>query len=155
MQTSAKGIAFIKRHEGFRPKAYTCAAGVWTIGYGHTAGVRPGDEVTQAEADDYLAADLARYEAAVRAAGIPSLTQGQFDALVSLCYNIGAAAFGSSTLLKRAKANPNDPAIRDGFMRFVYAGKRPLAGLRKRRSEEADMYFSAAQKNAKCATQSA
>jgi lysozyme len=142
MKTSNTGIAFIKRHEGYRDKAYQCSAGRWTIGYGHTLGVKQGDAITPAQAEAYLAADLAKYEAAVNAASIKGLNQPKFDALVSLAYNIGVAAFNSSTLLKKAKANVCDVAIRNEFMRFVYVRKQHNKGLYSRRAAEANMYFS-------------
>ena len=142
MKTSKNGIDFIKRHEGLELKAYQCSAGVWTIGYGHTDGVKPGDVITQAQVEAYLAADLAKYEAAVNAAGIPNLNQNQFDALVSLAYNIGITAFGGSTLVKRAKVNANDATIRAAFMMWTKAGGKYNTGLSKRRTNEANLYFS-------------
>ena len=141
MKTSKNGIDFIKRHEGLELKAYQCSAGVWTIGYGHTGGVKPGEMIAPAQAEAYLAADLAKYEAAVNSAAIPGLNQNQFDALVSLAYNIGAAAFGGSTLLKKAKANANDATIRAAFAMWTKAGGKFNAGLSKRRANEANLYF--------------
>jgi lysozyme len=142
MKVSSAGVSLIKQLEGYREKAYQCSAGVWTIGYGHTGGVKPDDRVTQADADALLAADLARFEAAVNAAGIPDITQNQFDALVSLCYNIGEAAFGKSTLRRLAKVNPTDTRIKYEFLKWVNAGGKPSEGLRKRREQEAALYFS-------------
>ena len=141
MTTSSSGIAFIKRHEGFEKKAYQCSAGVWTIGYGHTVGVRQGDVITLAQAEALLASDLKKYEAAVNAANIPGLNQNQFDALVSLCYNIGVTAFGRSTLVRRAKVDANDATIRAAFLLFKMVGGKLNAGLYRRRTEEANMYF--------------
>ena len=65
----------------------------------------------------------------------------QFDALTSFTYNVGSGAFGGSTLLKKLKVNPNDPTIRDEFMRWVYGGGEILPGLVTRREAEADLYF--------------
>jgi lysozyme len=141
MKTSDSGVAFIKRHEGLRLSAYQCGAGVWTVGYGHTMGVKPGDKITPAQADALLAADLAGYEAAVNAAGISGLNQAQFDALVSLAYNIGAAAFGASTLVKKAKANASDAALRGEFLKWSHVRGKRSSGLYRRRAAEANMYF--------------
>jgi lysozyme len=142
MKTSDSGIAFIKRHEGIELNAYQCSAGRWTIGYGHTANVKQGDAITLAQAEAYLAADLAKYEAAVNAANIKGLSQPKFDALVSLAYNIGVVNFNGSTLLKKAKANAFDVTIRSEFMRWVHVRKQRNKGLYSRRAAEANMYFS-------------
>jgi lysozyme len=141
MKTSTNGIAFIKRHEGLRLQAYQCSAGKWTIGYGHTGGVQQGDAITLAQANAYLVADLAKFEAAVNAAGIPNLRQNQFDALVSLVYNIGVANFITSQLYRKVKENPNDSTLRVEFMKFIHANKKPNEGLRKRRAAEVELYF--------------
>ena len=68
--------------------------------------------------------------------------QNQFDALVSLAYNIGVSAFAKSTVAKRVNANPNDPTIRDAFLLWSKAAGKVLAGLVRRRTAEADLYFS-------------
>lgn len=101
MHTSPEGIAAIRGYEGCRLRAYQDIAGVWTIGVGHTGNdVHPDSHWTQEHADEVLAHDLNRFELAVDSAiGVP-LTQGQFDALVSLCFNIGTAAFVNSTLVR-------------------------------------------------------
>lgn len=88
------GLALIKQYEGCRLAAYRCAAGVWTIGYGHTAGVHSGMTITQAQADAYLRQDIAKFEGYVNnPAYVPitaNLNQNQFDALVSFAFNLGA-----------------------------------------------------------------
>ncbi len=141
MKTSQKGIDLIKRFEGFSPTAYLCPAGVWTIGYGHTAGVRAGDSVDEDTAEDFLREDLADAEGAVGKYVKVPLKQWQFDALVSFAFNLGAGNLYSSTLLKKVNRNPDDPAIRQEFEKWVYAGGRVLPGLVERRKAEADMYF--------------
>jgi lysozyme len=141
MKTSFDGKNLIKKFEGLRLQAYQCSAGVWTIGYGHTGGVKEGSRITQAQADTLLEGDLAAFEGAVNAAGIPHLTQNQFDALVSLVYNIGVGAFSKSTLLRLARINPMDARIRHEFLRWVNVNGTPNAGLRKRREQEAELYF--------------
>ena len=140
MRTSRKGIEFIKAHEGLRLDAYLCPAGVPTIGYGHTYNVKMGDRITEEQAERFLIGDLIVAETEVNRYGF-DLTQNQFDALVSFVYNIGAGNFRSSTLLKRLKANPNDPDIANQFKRWVYGGGKVLPGLVRRRNEESKLYF--------------
>ena len=79
MKTSAIGRNLIQRFEGFRSEAYLCPSGVWTIGYGHTAGVKPGDTCTPDEADEFLKQDLRTAENTVNAQNL-DLNQCQFDA---------------------------------------------------------------------------
>lgn len=144
MKTSNKGIEFIKRHEGFRARAYKCPAGVWTIGYGHTGGVKSGDVITEAQGGMYLRADLAQAERVVEMQFLP-LSQNKFDALVSFVFNVGEGNFLRSTLLRKAKRNVNDPEIANEFRKWnkarVNGILKPLPGLTKRRAEEAKLYF--------------
>ena len=140
MKTSNKGIELIKRHEGFRNKAYKCPADVWTIGYGHTRGVNNGDGITEMEGERFLRQDLAHAEAVVNSQR-GDLTQNQFDALVSLVFNIGSGNFTRSTLLRKLKVNANDPTIAYEFSRWKYGGGKVLPGLVKRRKDENDLYF--------------
>lgn len=136
-------IEFIKRHEGCRLKAYRCSANKLTIGYGHTGNdVKEGMTITQAEADNLLAKDLEKFETYVKDAtkGV-TLNENQFAALVSFTYNVGPKNFNNSTLLKRIKANANDPDIVNQFRRWNKAGTTVLPGLVKRREEEAKLYF--------------
>jgi lysozyme len=140
MRTSRKGIELIKAHEGLRLDAYLCPAGVPTIGYGHTHGVKMGDRITEEQAEKFLIGDLIVAETEVNRYGL-NINQNQFDALVSFVYNIGAGNFRSSTLLKRLKANPNDPDIANQFKRWVHGGGKVLPGLVRRRDEEAKLYF--------------
>ena len=144
MKTSNKGIDLIKRHEGFRRKAYKCPAGVWTIGYGHTGGVKSGDVITAARGEELLREDLAHAERVVDMQCLP-LSQNQFDALVSLVFNVGEGNFLRSTLLRKAKRNVNDPSIADEFRKWnkarVSGSLTPLAGLVRRREGELKLYF--------------
>ena len=140
MTTSKNGIEFIKRHEGLRLKAYQDAAGVWTIGYGSTGGVRPGDVINEAQAEALLREDIRTAEREVNRHKL-NINQNQFDALVSFTFNVGSGNFRSSTLLKRIKENPNHPDIKKQFGRWIYAGGKRLPGLVKRRAEEAKLYF--------------
>ena len=141
MKTSSKGIALIKEFEGLRLKAYKCPGGVWTIGYGHTAGVKPGIVITEAQAEQFLKEDLITFEKAVNTQNL-SLNQNQFDALVSFTYNVGTGNFSSSTLLRKVRANPLDNSIMDEFLRWVYSKGRVLPGLQHRRLAEMKLYFS-------------
>jgi lysozyme len=144
--TSAAGLALIKRYEGLKLKAYLCPAKVATIGYGSTRyhdgrRVVLTDKLTnEAEATQLLLSTLNQFETVVNK-NLPNVNQCQFDALVSLCYNIGGASFAKSTLVRKAKVNPNDPSILDEFMRWNKAGGKVLAGLTTRRADEAKLYF--------------
>lgn len=113
----------------------------WTIGWGSTGpGIAQGVVWTQQQADDRFAADVASFAAKVRdALGDVPTTQNQFDAMVSLAYNIGAGAFASSTLLKKHKAGDYTGAQAQ-FARWSLNDGRPLAGLARRRAAEAALY---------------
>ena len=141
MKTSPKGIALIKEFEGLRLKAYKCPGGVWTIGYGHTTGVKPGMVISEAQAEEDLKADLIAFERYLNVLGL-ALNQNQFDALVSFIYNVGTGNFSSSTLLRKVRANPQDNSIMDEFLRWVYSKGRVLPGLQRRRLAEMKLYFS-------------
>ncbi len=99
------GMRLLRHYEGLCLKAYTCPAGVWTIGYGHTEGVKRGDRITQAQAEEILRADLQIFVNGVRAAikGTP-LNAYRFSALVCLAFNIGLESFRRSTVLKMVLA---------------------------------------------------
>ena len=140
MKASDKAYALIRRFEGKSKKAYQDSAGVWTIGYGHTGGVVKGQTISDDEVERLLAEDVAVAENAVNAQNL-NLTQDQFDALVDFVFNLGAGNFNKSTLLKKLKADPNDPTIYDEFLRWVYAGGVKLLGLVRRRTDEANLYF--------------
>lgn len=147
MELSKKIKDMIKMWEGCRLTAYRCPAGVLTIGYGHTGpDVTPGKRITQSDADALFEKDISAFAARVSAqmAGL-TLTGCQFDALVSLSYNIGKLSVKAPTLMRKVRTNPNDPTIRAEFMRHVNARVggvlKPLPGLVKRRKAEADHYF--------------
>lgn len=145
MKTSDKGIDFIKSFESLKLKAYKAVPTekFYTIGYGHYGpDVTPGMTVTEAEAERLLAEDLAETERAVsRSTAGWNLKQSQFDALVSLAFNIGVNAFQNSTLLKFIKRGAPEDVIRNEFGRWCHSGGRVLKGLQRRRQAEADMYF--------------
>lgn len=138
MKTSKRGIDLIKSFEGCRLTAYRCPAGVWTIGYGHTAGVVPGQVITQSNAIDFLAADLIKYETAVTKNVKLPLNQAQFDALVSFTYNCGAGNFAK--LIK----NRNYAQIADALLLYNKGGGKVLAGLTRRRKAERELFLSGA-----------
>lgn len=141
MEISNKGINLIKKYEGFRSKAYLCPARIWTIGYGHTSGVKSGDVITEAQGEEYLRADLKEAENVINSHNL-ELKQNQFDALVSFVFNLGPGNFNRSTLLKLIKGNKSDVRIKAEFRKWVYGGGEVLNGLVKRRKEEAELYFS-------------
>ena len=136
-----QGLDLIKKYEGLRLEAYKCPAGVWTIGYGHTKGVYKGMSITKEEAEKLLQQDVSVFELQVINT-VGKLSDCKIDALVSFAYNVGVAAFRGSTLCRKVKANSDDPAIRNEFMKWIYAGGKKLQGLERRRKEEAEMYFS-------------
>jgi lysozyme len=147
-QSSAKGINLIKKYEGLSLKPYKCPAGIPTIGYGATyyaSGIKvklTDKPITKHQASVMLIMMLKHYEIAVDSYTRDDITQGQFDALVSFAYNCGLGNLKSSTLLKKVNANPNDPTIRQEFLKWNKGGGKILAGLTKRRTEEADLYES-------------
>lgn len=130
----------IQEFEGLRLTAYKCPAGVWTIGYGHTKGVKMGQTITKAQAETLLRGDLLPCEEYVRGLNL-ELTQGQFDALVDFCFNLGTAALQRSTLLQKIHTKADELTIRNEFTKWVNAGGVRLQGLVKRRAWEADRYF--------------
>lgn len=141
MRTSQIGIFLIKQHEGLRLEAYRCPAGIYTIGYGHTSGVRRGDVIDERRAEQLLAEDLKKFEAVVNRE-CPGINQNQFDALVSFTFNLGETNLRKSTLLKCVKANPDNVNIRTEFLRWNKSKGEVLPGLIRRRKAEADLYFS-------------
>lgn len=136
MQTSPDGVEAIKRFEGCVLHTYRCAAGVCTIGYGHTGPeVTPGLTWARAQADDALVRDLARFERAVESAVTAPMTQGQFDALVSLAFNIGSDAFAKSSLVKFLNGGQVQAAGQQ-FVVWHKVGGAPNAALLQRRAAE-------------------
>ncbi|PHI31179.1 lysozyme [Budvicia aquatica] len=141
MVTSQSGIDLIKSFESCQLKAYLCPAKVWTIGYGHTSGVKPGDEISQTKAEQYLKADLVKVEQDINKVARVPLTQGQFDALASFTFNCGSRALSASTLLRKLNQGDYSGAANE-FSRWVYAGGKVLGGLERRRRLEKRMFES-------------
>lgn len=126
--------------EGCRLAAYRDAAGVPTIGYGHTAGIRMGDRISQQQAKALLRQDAEAVMRQVRALDV-ARTEAQLEALTSFAFNLGIARLRSSTLLKVIRQGGSKQAIQREFKRWVYAGGRKLSGLVKRREWEANHFF--------------
>lgn len=135
MRASEQCIAFIKEEEGFRAHAYLDPVGIWTIGYGSTGSVKEGEVWTEAQADRTLRAHVAQIETEIRLLLRTPLTQGQWDALVSLAYNIGIANFRHSTLLKLINQSELTKASFE-FPKWCHAGDQVLPGLQQRRLTE-------------------
>ena len=136
MKTGQAGINLIKQFEGCKLTAYRCPAGVPTIGYGHTAGVKMGQTITQAQADEYLRQDLDKYEKNVaKYEAKYKWNQNEFDAMVSFAYNLGSidqlTASGS-----RSKA-----VIAEKILLYDKAGGKVLAGLTRRRKAERELFL--------------
>lgn len=139
MHTSQKGLDLIKSFEGLRLSAYKCPADVWTIGYGTTAGVKPGQTITKERAEELLREDVARFDGYIEALVRVPLTQGQWDALSSFVYNLGPGALEKSTLLRLLNAGDYSGAAAQ-FDRWVYASGKKLSGLVKRRAAERALF---------------
>ena len=138
--TSSKGLDLIKSFEGCELKAYTCPAGVLTIGYGHTGpDVYAGMEISTAEAEELLKTDLIKFERVVDNAVTVPIKQCQFDALTSFTYNCGGDAFRNSTLLRLLNAKDYEGAAGQ-FGRWVNGPSGPLPGLVRRREAEEELY---------------
>ena len=141
MEASEVLIEKLKEFEGFRRDAYRDAAGVLTIGYGHTGkDVREDDRLTTYGAEQLLLIDLQEHEAAVRRLHV-ARTQGQFDALVSFSFNVGIGRLHRSSLLKVIRNGGSKAQIQREFKRWVYAGGKKLHGLERRRAWEARRFF--------------
>lgn len=140
MDVGIKGFNLIKHFEGLRLEAYQDSVGVWTIGYGHTKGVKKGDVITQKQADQFLLEDLQDAVNAANRLVKVELTQDQFDALVSFTFNLGQGNLASSTLLKLLNQGDYSGAA-DQFTRWVYAGKQKLGGLVRRREAERELFL--------------
>lgn len=129
----------LKGFEGFSPEAYQCSASVWTIGYGHTRGVKRGDVISREEAEMLLRQDIS--EAEDVANNTPGIrTQGQFDAVVDFIYNCGARAFRRSTLRKCIIDGASVGRIQAEFAQWVYVDGERLPGLVRRRAWESEQW---------------
>lgn len=139
MRASQTLINHIKKSEACRLTAYQDTAKVWTIGYGHTSGVRKGDRCTQYQAEQWLKEDLARFEK--EADKVKNIkTQGQYDAVLDFIYNCGPTNFNSSTLKKYIEGGRKCYEIQEQFLRWVNSGGVKLGGLVTRRIWEANRW---------------
>ena len=144
MKISEEGLEIIKHFEGCELEAYKCAAGVWTIGYGHTKDVQEGDTWSKEKAEHMLSKELEdEYEHYVNSLVTVPMNQCQFDALVSWVYNLGPANLKVSTLLKKLNAGdyedvPNQ--IKRWNKATVNGERKVLPGLTRRREAEATMF---------------
>lgn len=140
--TSTSGIDLICSFEGLELEAYDDGVGIWTIGYGTTVingvKVKKGDTCTVEQAKSYMASDLKKFETAVNKVTV-ALTQNQFDALVSLTYNIGTGAFAGSTLLKKLNTGDYTGAAKE-FPKWNKAGGKIMKGLVNRRLLECELF---------------
>jgi lysozyme len=139
MNISDKGLDLIKLHEGCKLIAYQDVVGIWTLGYGHIQGVRQGDTCTQEEADAWLRQDVHSAENCIEKSVSVSLTQCEFDALCSFVFNLGCAALRNSTLLRKLNSQDYDGAAAE-FKKWDHAGGIQVAGLTKRRADEAELF---------------
>ena len=147
MKVSDKCINMIKHHEGFVRKPYQDPIGLWTVGVGHLIGDGKklpkewNKEFTDEEVDNILCEDLERFEIGIQRLTKVSLTQSQFDALVSFSFNVGLGNFQSSTL--RSKLNRGDyEGASNEFPKWRKAGGKILPGLVKRRADERALFLS-------------
>lgn len=147
MQLSDEGLRLIKSFEGYLDKqpdgsclAYTCPAGVATIGWGCTEGVKLGMRWTEAEAEAGLRREIAKFEAGVLRLATVEINQNEFDALVSFSYNVGLGALEKSSVLKRLNAGDRTGAAQ-AFRLWNKGGGKVLPGLVSRRAREAALFL--------------
>ena len=136
----ALAAGFISSFEGCKLTAYRCAAGVWTIGYGHTQGVREGDTCTQELANSWLIDDIRETQLLLAHYVNVPVTQNEFIALVSLAFNVGVGALMKSKLLRKLNSGDRDGAAEE-FLDFDLANGKRLAGLTRRRKAEHDLFL--------------
>lgn len=137
MKTSQPGLDLIKKFEGYRSDAYQDSVGVWTIGYGHTKGVTPGMKIDRVKAEEYLKSDVKHVEDKLNSQNL-RLNQNQFDALVSLFFNVGTGHL--TKFIPDLKSDPDSAKVPDRMLKYVYAGGQVLSGLVRRREAEVQLY---------------
>jgi lysozyme len=147
MKLNTQGYRLICMFEGFSAKPYLCSAKVPTIGYGNCYYLNGkkvtllDKPITELEAFEMFKTIADKFADKVSKLVTTPVDQNQFNALVSLTYNIGPANFQKSTLLRKVNFNHNDPSIRAEFLKWNKAGGQVLKGLTIRRTAEADLYF--------------
>lgn len=152
MKLSDEGLRLIKSFEGYHTRlkdgscaAYLCPAGVPTIGYGCTEGIKLGMVWTAEQAEEALRREIAKFENAVTKSVTVDINQNEFDALVSLAYNIGVAGFQRSSILRRLNKGDRKGAAQ-AFHMWNQGGGRVLPGLVSRRAREAALFLKPAEK---------
>jgi lysozyme len=143
MTCSPAAIHLIKQFEALRLEAYLCPAGVWTIGWGHTVGVRDGLRITEELAEGFLRRDIAEVEQGLAKVIHAPLTQGQYDALVSLCFNLRGGSLRLPTIAPRLVARINEgdyPHAADELLDISRANGHVLPGLVRRRIAERALF---------------
>ena len=140
MKTTERLLTQLMVMEGLRLEAYEDAAGVPTIGYGHTKDVRMGDRISEYWAKELLRDDIDEAERQVKELGV-ARNEAQLDALVSFVFNLGIGRLKESTLLRVIREGGSKADIKREFKRWVYAGGKRLKGLELRREWEAKRFF--------------
>lgn len=145
MELGNNGWKLIQRFEGCKLDSYQDVVGIWTIGWGSTfyadgTPVKEGETITQDEADKLFKLTLVSYVKCVTKALKTKVSQNQFDAMVSLCYNIGCGNFKKSSVLSKTNANPNDATITNSFLLWNKASGKVVKGLTNRRTAEAELF---------------
>ena len=147
MELSQKGKDLIMQFEGCKLTAYQDSVGIWTIGYGNiyyenNVAVKEGDIITHNRAIELFNLIVKRFEVDVDLLVTSNVNQNQFDAMVSLAYNIGIGNFKSSSLLKMVNNGPSNTAIYLQFLRWNKAKGEVIPGLTRRRIAESNLYKS-------------
>lgn len=152
MKINQEAETLIKDFEGLRLNAYQCSAGVWTIGWGHTRGVKKGDKITREKAEELFREDIPVFEKIVEDAVKVPLNENQFSALVSFCFNVGPGKKGvkdgfvtlkngnPSTMLRKLNAGDYTGAASQ-FHSWINAAGKPSNGLVRRRKAEAQLFL--------------
>jgi len=142
MRLSPTGVNLIKNFEGLRLTSYLCEAGVYTVGYGTTGpGIVAGLTITEPEAEELLKEDLAYFEQGVLDCVKVKVNQNEFDALVSLSYNIGLSAFKRSTLLRLLNNGDNRSVVASEFLKWDKVNGEANHGLKNRRLKEKTLFL--------------
>lgn len=137
-----KGIPIIKQYEGLKLEAYLCPAGIPTIGYGHTRGVKLGQKISAAQAEVFLDHDYEEAEDAVKRLITVPLTDNQLGALASFVFNLGEGRLLGSTLRRKLNSGDYKGAAAE-FDKWVYSGGKKLNGLIARRAAERKLFETA------------
>ena len=144
---SENGKKLTEFYEGRKNQAYQDGGGIWTIGVGHAIGVKAGDGLTDDQVENIFSQDIITCEGQLNDLHL-KINQQQFDALIDFIFEFGIGRFSTSTLFKEIRLNPNDPDIKNQFMRWTHGSENgamvELDELVRRRMSDADMYFTGA-----------